>query len=333
LFAVGVFLTVPLSHAKLAVFYRQWAQQLSAGLTLVQALRAPSPAPAGDCGRLATMLEAGLSWPEVLAAAGSWLPMADRPFLRSASASGRLPRVLAKLADRHAQISSTQRRVVFASLYPLGVFHFGAVVLPFLRLIDFEKGLNWSLSAYLGGLACVLVPVWGMGLVLYGMVKRGHPLALGFLNVLPAIGGYRRQQSLADFAFALGNLLEAGAPIGSAWRDAGEISRASCLRVAAGKVVEQIELGLQPGRFLVQTKVFPAEFITRYQIGESTGGLEAALLALATDHQERANERLTVVTVLYPALLFVAVAGLIGYLVIGFALRYYNMLNGMMENM
>lgn len=319
-----------LPHDKLAILYRQLAQQLAAGLTLAQALRAPSPAPAGDCFRLAALAEAGRPVAEILAAAGGWLPAGDRPFVLAGANAGRLPLVLANLADRHAQLAATRRRVILASLYPLGVFHLGALVLPFLRMIDFERGLCGGVPQYLSGVAMILIPVWGGALLLWALLRRGNPVVHALLDLLPAIGGYRRNQALADFSFALGNLLEAGAPIGQAWRDAGEIARSPRLRRAAERVQTRIEQQRAPGAHLVETGVFPPEFVARYQTGEATGSLEASLLALAADHQERANGRLAAATVLYPGLLFAAVAAMIGYMVIGFVLKYVNTLNGLM---
>ena len=324
---------MPLSHDKLSVLYRQLAQQLSAGMTFSQALRAPSPAPAGDCFKLAAYAEQGATVAQILAAAGDWLPERDRPFLVAGAESGRLPLVLANLADRHAQISTTRRRVFFASIYPLGVFHLGAVILPFLRMIDFERGLQWSTPGYFGGLLLILVPFWGGGLLLWSLVQRGNPLANGFLDLLPAIGGYRKHQALADFSFALGNLLEAGAPIGKAWLDAGEISRARRLRRASERIHGCIEQGLAPGPHLARTGAFSSEFISRYQSGEATGSLEAVLLRLAADHQERANGRLAAASILYPGLLFAAVAAMIGYIVIGFVLKYVSTINGLMNGL
>ncbi len=323
---------VPLSPDKLSVLYRQLAQQLAAGLTLAQALRAPSPAPSGDAFRLAAMAEAGKPVSEIVGSAGAWLPSTDRPFLIAAAGSGRLPLVLANLADRHAQIGSTRRKVFFASLYPLAVFHFGALILPLVRMIDFERGLQWSAPGYVAGVALILLPVWGGAALLWTLARRGHPAAHAVLDLLPAIGGYRRNQALADFSFALGILLEAGAPIGRSWREAGEIARSPRLRRAADKMTEYIELGRAPGERLAEARVFPAEFIARYRTGETTGGLEAALLGLAADHQQRANSRLTAATVLYPALLFSAVAAMVGYIVIGFVLNYVNTLNSLMAN-
>ncbi len=324
---------MPLSHDKLSIFYRQLAQQLAAGLTFSQALRAPSPAPAGDAFRLAGMAESGQPMPAIIGAAGSWLPVPDRPFLIAAAGSGRLPLVLANLADRHEQIAITRRRVILACIYPLGVFHFAAILFPFLRLIDFERGLQWSLTAYLGGLLAILVPVWGGGAVLWGLVRHRHPLALGLLNLLPAIGGYRKHQALADFSFALGNLLEAGAPIGQAWLDAGDIARSPRLQRASKKIHALIMRGEAPGPRLAATHAFPGDFVARYQTGETTGSLEGSLLALASDHQATANNRLAAASILYPGLLFGLVAAMIGWLVISFAMKYYGTINHMLDGM
>lgn len=321
---------MPLAHNKLAVLYRQLAQQLSAGLTLAQALRAPSPAPAGDCFRLAALAESGRPVSELMTAAGGWLPAEDRPFLRVGATSGRLPLVLANLADRHEQLGATRRRVIMASLYPLGVFHFGALILPFLRMIDFERGISGGVGDYLLGLAAVLGPVWGGAALFWALLRRGNPVAHALLDVLPAIGGYRRHRALADLSFALGNMLDAGAPIGAAWRDAGEIARSPRLRRAAEAVEARVEQRLSPGAHLAETRAFPPEFVARYQTGEATGSLEATLLALSADHQERAKGRLAAATVLYPGLLFAAVAAMVAYMVIGFVLKYVNTLNGLM---
>ena len=324
---------MPLPHDKLSILYRQLAQQLAAGLTFAQALRSPSPAPAGDAFRLAGLAESGQPMSAIIAAAGPWLPLSDRPFLVAAAGSGRLPLVLANLADRHAQISSTRRRVILACIYPLGVFHFAAIIFPFLRLIDFERGLQWSLAAYLGGLLAILVPVWGGALLLWVLIRRQHPLALGLLNLLPAIGGYRKHQALADFSFALGNLLEAGAPIGQSWLDAGNIARSPKLRAASKKMAELILCGEAPGPRLADTRAFPHDFIARYRTGETTGSLEGSLLSLAADHQASANGRLTAASILYPSLLFGMVAMMIGWLVISFAMKYYGTINHMMDTM
>ncbi|MCU0792286.1 MAG: type II secretion system F family protein [Opitutaceae bacterium] len=324
---------MPLSHQKLSVFYHQLAQQLGAGLTLAQALASPSPVPRAEAAVLSARAEAGDSAELIFSAAGPWLPAGDRPFLKAAAASGRLPLVAANLAARHGQLAATGRRIAMASIYPLFVFHFGAFVLPFLWMIDFEHGLQGGLPEYLRGLLTILVPVWGGAALFAWWVKEERPLALALLDLAPAVGGYRRHQALANFAFALGNLIEAGAPIGAAWRSAGEISGSRRIRVAAEWIQRQVELGRAPGSHLAEQGVFPQEFVVRYRTGETTGGLDRALLALAADHQDTANRRLQFATMLYPGLLFGVVAMMIGWMVIRFAMQYYGAINHMLDGM
>lgn len=324
---------MPLPHAKIAVFYHQLGQQLAVGLTLAQALRTASPAPAADTARLAALAESGQAVTNVIAGAGEWLPPEDRPFLVAAAAAGRLPVVLDHLAKRHERLEATRRRVVLASLYPAGVFHLAALILPFLRMIDFEKGLSGGWPAYLAGVALILIPVWaGLGLCLW-LAKRRNPAMLALLDLLPAIGHYRRNQALADFSFALGLLLESGVSIGLAWRTAGDIARSPRIAVAARKIDAVVEQGLSPGAHLLATGVFDSSYVARYQTGELTGGLEAALFALAAEHQGEAERGLTRASMIYPGLLFAAVIVMVGYTVISFALRYVKMITDLADGL
>ena len=104
---------VPLASRKLSVFYRQMAQQLAAGITFSEALRSPSPAPAGDTLRLAAMAEAGESAGDVIAATGPWLPLEDRPFLAAAARAGRLPVILANLSERHGVLQASEASLTY----------------------------------------------------------------------------------------------------------------------------------------------------------------------------------------------------------------------------
>jgi type II secretory pathway component PulF len=322
-----------LPHATIAVFYQQLGQQLAVGLTLAQALRTASPAPADDTARLAAQAEAGEAVANVIAGAGDWLPREDRPFLIAAAASGRLPAVLDHLAKRHERLAATRRRIVLASLYPAGVFHFAALILPFLRMIDFEKGLSGGVAAYCVGVAWILVPAWTVFFVIRWLAGRRNPAVLAMLDRLPAIGHYRRNQALADFSFALGLLLESGVSIGLAWRTAGDISRSPRLDGAARRIEAVIEQGESPGAHLRATGVFDPTFMARYQTGELTGGLESAMLALAADHQAEAERGLARASLLYPGLLFAAVIAMVGYTVISFALRYAKMITDMTDGL
>ena len=210
---------MPLAHRKLATWYDQLAQQLEAGLLLADALRAShgTGAPAKALDAMAATIEAGGSVSDALRTAGAWLPYADMLALTAASEAGRMPRTLHTLATRHAQIGNAKLRVAMACIYPLAVLHLGLLLLPVVRMIDWDKGFQWNAFVYARGVALGIVPLWGLGIALWYLARRGSPLLARITRFLPALRDYMRAQALADFAFALGNFIEAGVPILQSW--------------------------------------------------------------------------------------------------------------------
>ena len=314
---------MPLSHRCLSAWYIQLAQQLEAGVPLAQALRL------GGVGSSLTManamaaaVEHGGSVDDALNAAERWLPLADRFALSAAAEAGRLPRILRALAARHAQLATAQVRFVLACLYPLAVLHLGLILWPALRLIDWEKGLQWSTAAYARGVLAGLLPLWAMIATLIVLARRHSPVLAALARGLPALRGYVKAQALGDLAFALGNFLEAGVPIGRAWAAAGLIARSPALKDAAAALAAAVERGEPPGKHLPTWRCFPPEYIAAYRTGETTGQLDASLARLAAEYQDSANRALTVATILYPVLLFVLVAGAVVAFIVSFYAHY-----------
>ena len=322
-----------LGHRKLAAWYAQLAQHLEAGLPLAAALRVSqgTGAPAKSLATMAERIESGGSVGDALRCAGSWLPLSDLLALTAAAEAGRMPRTLKTLSERHAQIGAAKLRIILACAYPLGILHFGLLLLPVVRMIDWETGFRWSTSGYVRGVALSIIPLWALGIGIWILARRGSPLLTSLTRVLPAFGGYMRAQALADFAFALGNFLEAGVPIGQAWATVRLITPSRDLKTAAAAMESTIAQGEAPGAKLVAWTCFPADFVALYQTGEATGQLDTNLLRLASQKQEAANRALGVATVIYPAFMFLLVAGAVAYFVISIYAGYLKMLGKLAE--
>jgi general secretion pathway protein F/type IV pilus assembly protein PilC len=320
-----------LSHKKLSAWYHLFAQQLEAGLSFAEALRASAGngVPTADLSRMADAIERGGSIDDALRTAESWLPDSDRLFLSASASTGRLPRVLRNLSSRHAQFSAIKTRLILACAYPIAVLHLGLFLFPLLRMIDWEKGFIWEIAVYARSLAWTMLPLWIAGGFLLVLARQRSPLLRGIAHLLPAFRGYVRAQSLADFAFALGNFLEAGLRIDHAWQAAGVIAHSPTLRAASETINMIIVRGEQPGPHLANIGGFPADFVTLYRTGETTGQLETNLLRLAEQNQERANLSLKLAGLLYPALLFLAVVIVIGWHVVSFYSGYLKMLENL----
>jgi type II secretory pathway component PulF len=322
-----------LGHRKLATWYEQLAQQLEAGLPLSAAFRASkgTGAPSRALEAMATRIDGGGSVADALRNAGSWLPYADLLTLTAAAEAGRMPRTLQTLATRHAQIGTAKLRIVLACIYPLAVLHLGLLLLPIVRMIDWEKGFQWSAATYVRGVMATIIPLWALLITLWILARRGSPWLARVTRFMPAFRAYMREQSLADFSFALGNFLEAGVPIQQAWATLRLITPAHELKTAAAAMEQTIARGERPGASLDRWSCFPPDFVALYRTGEATGQLDVNLLRLAAQKQEAANRALTLATIIYPMFMFIVVAVMVAYFVISIYAGYLNMLGDVMK--
>lgn len=320
-----------LGHRALSAWYRQLAQQLEAGLPFAAALRCSrgTGAPAAGLDTMAQTIESGGSVDDAFRTATTWLPFPDILALSAAADAGRMPHTLRALSTRHEQIGGAKLRVVLACLYPLAILHFGLLLLPVTKMIDWEKGFNWSTLSYVRSLAFTLGPLWAVGATVIILARRQSPLLGRLTRMMPALGKYVRAQALADFSFALANFLEAGVVIGQAWATAGLVSRSPELKAAAAAMETVVTQGRAPGSELANWACFPPDFVALYQSGESTGQLEGNLSRLCTQYQDAANRSLNFATMLYPAFVFFLVAGAVVYQVLTIYSGYLKMLGGL----
>jgi type II secretory pathway component PulF len=181
---------------------------------------------------------------------------------------------------------------------------------------------------YARGIAFALLPLWAVIATLIVLARKHHPVLTRIARMMPALRSYVREQALADFSFALGNFLSAGVPIGRAWATAGLVSHSSDLKAAAKAMEATVAAGEAPGSKLAGWACFPPDFTALYRTGEKTGQIEANLSRLSSHYQEEANRSLARATFIYPAFLFLVVAGGVVYFVITFYAGYLRMVSG-----
>ena len=312
------------SHKKLANWYLQGGQNLDAGLPLASALQSEGGPPPKDLAALAGRLQSGESVEKVLETAPEWLPKADRLLIAAAAESGKLPDTLRKLSQKHTQTARNIGKAVFATLYPLGVLHFGIFLFPVFNLVEFTDsgGMQFHIEDYFRNVLLFLLPLWVVtGLFIFLAKQDSREIAF-LMRVLPGLRGYRKSQGIADFAFALEAFLRAGAPIAKSWAAAGEISRQPDLVKASQIISDKIKAGEAPGKHLVGLEVFPPDFSSYYQTGEETGQLDTNLALLNRQYQEKADKSLALSSFWYPKLIFVLLAFYAAFKILAFYSQY-----------
>lgn len=323
-----------LGHRKLSVWYHQLAQQLDAGVPFPEALRLShglgvSPA---NLQHLVNVAESGGSVEEAFSSAGQWMPLTDQLVLGASALAGQLPRTLRALSQRHAQLGAAKLKIFLACLYPAAILHLGLLLLPLTRMIDWEKGFTWSALVYVQWLAITMLPLWFFAVIGWLLVRRHSRITGSIARVLPFVGGYVRAQALADLAFALGVFLEAGVPVGRAWETMALVSRSRRLRAAAKALSAVVAKGAAPSTIMGNWRCFPPDFVALYRTGETSGKIDENLLRLAAQYRDKADRALTMSMLFYPGVMFLVVAGTVGFFVITLYSGYLKTLTNLADS-
>jgi type II secretory pathway component PulF len=299
------------SHQQLAHWYNRLGQQMEAGVTLAEALRFCDGVPAAGREAMAQQIESGEAIEKVLKDAPRWLPQPDRLFLVAAMRTGHLPQTLKNLAERHNRFGATQLKVILGLIYPIGVFHAAALLLPLTRMIDYEAGFLWDASSYATQALLFLAPVWAIFISIYLLAQSQSPLLSRILRCLPLLGRYSWMQAMADLSYALGTFIHAGVPAPAAWRLSVDLTGEPKFRRALQHLEPVFEQGLEPGSYLEDTPCFPEAFRSYYKAGVQSGYLDENMLRAGHQFQEQANQAMTFASILYPSLILFGVAALV----------------------
>lgn len=301
-------------------------------MTLAQSLETCGGPKASDRIAMSNQIQSGMPLDNVLKTAPGWLPKTDRIFISAAAQTGRLPQTLKNLGERHSRVGANQLKGILSLIYPLGIFHLGVFLTPIMGMINFETGFEFSASAYFSQVLVMLLPLWGLiGIVIF-LTKTDNPLLPKMMRVIPVLRGYSIAQSIADFAYALGTFLDAGVNVKRSWQGAAAVSGDPDLKKATRELYPIFDREEDPVPQLKKLKCFPKDFVSLYQAGAMTGQLDQNLLTIGRQYQAKANSLMTLTAIIYPTLLFIAVAGFLVFSIIRMYAGYLNALTGIMEN-
>ncbi|RPG84265.1 MAG: hypothetical protein CBC33_006715 [Coraliomargarita sp. TMED73] len=312
----------------LSEWYFQLARHLETGVPFPEAWSLPAGPAHKDRRENTRQLQDGASIADILRHSGHWLPKTDRALLHSAAASGRLPETCQQLAGRHQRLAQARHQIRRKLLYPLLVFHLAALVLPLVRMINFEAGLSgFDLSAFSLQIAALLLPLWSLIALGSYLANTRHPALYRLLRLFPFLRSYAREQSMADFCDVLGSALAVGITPQQAWQQAADCVHAGGLRRANHTVQAVLEKGQDPAPAIAAIPTLPKDFIAYYQTGANSGKLDSVLLDLSRDYELRAINKLTAATAFYPGIALLFVGGMVAYSLFEFIGSYLDLLD------
>lgn len=317
-----------LSQVELALFTRQLASLLEAGLPLEQAFtalleQAERPYVRDLIASIRSEVMGGASFSSALARHPRDFAEIYRALVGSGEQIGQLARVLARLADYIERRNALVQRVRLAFTYPaiVTVVAFAIVIflltyvvpqivsvfantkqkLPFLTTVMLAvSNFTRAYGIYVALIVIAAWFAWRRALQNPALKRRWH----AWLLDAPVYGRFERSLNTARFASTLAITTGSGVPILRAL----DTSRDTLSNVAMKGLVEDATASVREGvslaRALSVQKYFPPMLVHMIRAGEITGELPA-MLERAADSQQADLERraLTIAGLLEPVLI------------------------------
>jgi general secretion pathway protein F len=320
---------------ELAMFSRQFATLLSAGLTIERALAAlieqAEQSPLQPVlNEVRSDVVAGHPLAVAFERQGRDFPRYYAAVVRAGEESGALPQVMERIADYMERGQALRQKVTLALVYPaivtvvaclvvgvlltyvvpqvVSVFEHSKQGLPLLTramigLSDFVRASWWL------WLLALIIGAWiGRRMLSLDPVKlRWH----GFLLRLPIIGRLRSGIASARFAQTLAVLTGSGVPVVTALGYASAAQDDYVFRQAAGRAATGVREGMGISKALRAEAVFPPMILHLVASGEASGELPRVLEQAARQQELLVEARLSTLTALLEPLLILVMGGVV----------------------
>lgn len=335
----------------LAVFTRQLAVMIGAGVPLVQcldALAAEEPVR-----NFASTLRAVRSDVEGGAGLAGAMRRHPRAFdslyagiVEAGEAGGELHTMLERLADYIEKRVALTAQVRSATAYPIAVLSIAAVVVGIIlwQVIPTFEALFDGLGAVLplptriviavSGSFVIIAPVAALGLPAgawllrrYYATPSGRRVIDGTLLRVPVLGGVLRRVAVARFCRTLSTLLGAGVPI----LDGLELTAGTAGNAVVADAVRRTRAAIERGRPvaapLAGSRVFPPIVVQMVGVGEATGTLDSMLARVADFYEQEVDTAVAGLTSLLEPVMMAVLGIIVGGIVVAMYLPVFDLIS------
>ena len=338
-----------LPAVQVALSTRQLATLTQSGMPLDQALAAVAEqADHPQAARIFLALRAHVATGESLPVAMARFPRTFgalyRGLVAAGSETGRLPEVLARLADYLEARTALRQKFTTALIYPALVTVIALAVIAVLLTYvvpqvvsvyqQSRQTLPWLTQALIATSDFFRATAWlwlaliAVAIVAFVLAYRREPFRArvhAWLLRMPGVGKLLRSLDAARFASTLAILVASGAPLLRSLDAASDVVRMIPLARAAKAAAALVREGVSLSRALKEQKVFPPVLIHLVGNGEQSGALAPMLERAAAELEREAERRLAWVTALVQPALIVAMGAIVLVLVLAVMLPIVTM--------
>jgi type IV pilus assembly protein PilC len=334
----------------IAVFSRQLATMLAAGIPLVQAFEIvgnghEKPAMQKLILDIKADVEGGTSLHEALAKHPLYFDDLYVNLVEAGEQAGALESLLDKIATYKEKTEALKKKVKKALFYPAAVLVVAIIVTMILLIFvipQFEslfKGFGADLPAFTQMVIDLSRFVqdkgWLLGIVIAGAVwfflymkKRSKALRM-FLDrmslKLPIIGPILNKAAIARYARTLSTMFAAGVPLVEALDSVAGATGNIVYEQAVLKMRDEVATGQRLQRAMESTGLFPNMVIQMIAVGEESGSLDEMSGKVATFYEQEVDNAVDAMSSLLEPLIMAILGVLVGGLVIAMYLPIFKL--------
>jgi len=338
-----------ISQKELAIFTRQFATMIDAGLPLVQCLDILGMQQENQAFKTVILkvkedVESGSTFADALS---KFPKVFDELFVNLVAAGevgGILDTILSRLAAHIEKAMKLAKKIKGAMVYPSTIVAVAVIVTVVLLLYvipifgkmfeDFGQALPAPTQFVLGLSAftrkyflLVLVALGALVVALrwYRSVESGRRNIDALLLKLPIVGSLLQRIAVARFSRTLGTMVSSGVPI----LESMDIVAKSAGNKVIEEAIVRARMSISEGKTiadpLAEAKVFPVMVTQMVAVGEATGALDTMLNKIADFYDEEVDAAVDALTALLEPMLMIFLGVVIGGLVIAMYLPIFKL--------
>lgn len=334
----------------IAIFSRQLATMMSAGVPLVQAFDIISKG--NEHAGMQDLVIALKMDIEGGSSLGQALKKHPREFdelfcnlVKAGEQAGILENLLNKIAAYKEKSELLKSKIKKAMYYPIGVLSVAFIITIILLVYvvpQFETlfssfgadlpaftKLVVTMSEFVQDTWMMIFGIVGLALFLFFRARR-HSEKFnyfwdGLVLKMPVIGTIMRKAAVARFARTLGTMFAAGVPLVEAMESVAGATGNKVYNDAVLKMRDDISTGQQLQTAMMQSKLFPNMTVQMVAIGEESGSLDAMLSKVADFYEQEVDDAVDSMSTLMEPVIMVVLGVLIGGLVLAMYLPIFQM--------
>ena len=339
-----------IGSADIAIFSRQLATMMTAGVPLVQSFEIvgrghENPAMQDLILSIKQDIESGTAMAEALAKHPLYFDDLFCNLVAAGEQAGVLDILLDKIATYKEKTESIKGKIKKALFYPAAVIVVAIIVTVVILMfvIPQFKELFSSFGADLPAFTLLVIGmsdvlrewwwavliavgagIWGIGNLFKRSRKFRDMVDRASLKI-PVIGGILNKAALARFARTLSTMFAAGVPLVEALESVAGATGNVVYEDAVLKMREEVATGQSLQLSMRQRNLFPHMVIQMTAIGEESGALDEMLAKVADFYEEQVDNAVDGLSSLLEPLIMVVIGGLVGSLVVAMYLPIFKL--------